>query len=462
MMLFTTLSAIRLRQCLRWAGLSLVLATGSAQAQSGNALHFDGDDDYVSLPPALTTGVTSFTFEAWLNYQDNGAWTRVMDFGDNTTVNMFLTPRNEDNDAPRFAITIDGSAAEERLTGTTVLTAGQHHLAVTLSQNGTVVTGTLYVDGAVVDTNANMTLTPASLGTLSNLYLGRSEYEVDPYLKGELDEVRLYSTALSQAQVQADMRAGNGASAVPASLLAYYDFNQGVARGNNATETSLLDRSSNAYTGKLSGFALSGDASNWVGATAPLPVTLVQFRVERQPQGGVLQWATASEAHNAYFEVQRSFEGTSFQPLGRVAGAGTSRQSHDYQYLDAQLVSAAAAAGAPPVVYYRLRQVDTDGSSTYSPVQLLALSPAVRALAAFPTLLPAGQSLTLQVQSPRAGWASLRVTDALGRAVWQQVLALAPGTTSLVLPQATAWPAGVYAVRVQQDRWQHVTKVIRQ
>lgn len=70
-----------------------------------------------------------------------------------------------------------------------------------------------------------MTLTPSSLSTLTNLYLGRSQYAVDPYLKGDLDEV-LYSTALTQAQIQADMKAGNGTSIVPASLLAYYTFNQ--------------------------------------------------------------------------------------------------------------------------------------------------------------------------------------------------------------------------------------------
>ena len=456
MSLFSTSPASLLKQGLVCAGLSLCCAAGPAQAQSGNALNFDGTNDYVNLPASLTTGVTNFTFEAWLNYQDNGLWTRVLDFGNNPTVNMFLTPRNGDNNAPRFAITTGGGGAEQRLTSTTALSAGQHHLAVTLSQNGTLVTGTLYVDGVVAATNANMTLTPSSLGTLTNLYLGRSQYN-DPYLKGDLDEVRVYSAALSQAQVQADMRATTGTSAVPASLRAYYNFNQGVPKGNNPTVTTLLDQSGNARTGTLVNFALTGITSNWIGDPAPLPVTLVRFAAQCQQQEGLLTWATASETHNAYFEVESSADGVTFHALGRVVGAGTTSQAHTYQFADADL-----ARYATTTVYYRLRQVDTDGSSTYSPVRTVALPTGAGAVATFPSPLAAGQRLTLQLNVPQAGLASLLVTDALGRTVLQQPLDLRASPTTITLPQAAQWTPGVYALRVQQGRWQQVTKITRE
>lgn len=220
--------------------LGALLAAGVAQAQSGNALNFDGTNDYVSLPASLTLGVTNFTFEAWLNYQDNGSWTHVFDFGTGTTVNMFLTPHNGATGTPRFAITTGGAGSEQQLTSQAGLAAGQHHLAVTLSQNGSLVTGILYVDGSVAATNANMTLTPNGLGTLNQLWLGRSQYANDPYLRGTLDEVRFYSTALTQAQVRFDM--SRGTTSVPASLLAYYNFNQGTANENNPGVTTLLDQ----------------------------------------------------------------------------------------------------------------------------------------------------------------------------------------------------------------------------
>lgn len=450
---FFTLSACVLKQRVLYTGLSVLLAAGSAQAQAGNALNLDGVNDYVSLPASLTTGVTNFTFEAWLNYQDSRDWTRVMDFGTGTTVNMFLTPRNGGSATPRFAITTGGANAEQLLTSPTVLSAGQHHLAVTLSQSGSVVTGKLYVDGAVAATNANMTLTPSSLGTLTQLYLGRSQY-ADPYLKGDLDEVRLYNTALTQAQIQADMKASTGASAVPANLLAYYNFNQGIPNGENPSETSLLDRSGNARTGTLTNFALTGSTSNWIGSAAPLPVTLVRFAAQRQYEQGILTWATASEAHNAYFEVESSIDGTTFHVLGRVAGAGTTRQAQAYRFTDDNLARYATA-----VVYYRLRQADTDGTSTYSPVCTLAMSTETLAMEAFPTPLATGQSLNLQVRTPLPGLASLFVTDALGHVVLQQPLDLPAGTTTVALPQAAQWGQGLYVLRVQQGSWQQVTKI---
>ncbi|RZJ86658.1 MAG: LamG domain-containing protein, partial [Hymenobacter sp.] len=239
------------------AAVGSLLVAGSAQAQSGNALNFDGVDDYVSLPISQAPGPTNFTIEAWLNYQDNGPWTRVVDFGTGTDRNMFLTPRNAVNDAPRFAITTSGAAGEQTISGTAKLSDGLHHLAVTLSQNGTVVTGTLYVDGAVVSTNTNMTLTLNSLGPITNLYLGRSEYGYDPYLKGSLDEVRFYSAALTQAQIQTDMlRSGPSPSGLSANLLSYYNFNEGIANGNNPGVTALTDQSNSGFSGTLYNFAL--------------------------------------------------------------------------------------------------------------------------------------------------------------------------------------------------------------
>ena len=456
MIQFFTLPTILQKRRLQGLVLGALLTAGSAQAQSGNALNFDGINDYVSVPASLTTGVTNFTFEAWLNYQDNGPWTRIMDFGQNATVNMFLTPRNGANNAPRFAITTNGGGAEELLTSNAVLAAGQHHFAVTLSRNGTVVTGTLYVDGAVAATNTNMSLTPDRLGTLTQLFLGRSQYAADPYLKGDLDEVRIYSAALTQAQVQADMRTGT--TAVPASLLAYYNFNQGTPSGNNPTVTTLLDRSSNARNGTLTNFALAtGSTSNWIGGTAPLPVTLVSFTAQRQAEDGLLVWATASETNNAYFELESSSDGADFRTLGRVAGHGTTTQSHTYQFTDANVARYASA-----MVYYRLRQIDLDGASTYSPVRTLQVPVGSLAVAAFPSRLLAGQTLSLQVRTPLGGPARLLVTDALGRTVLQQPLELPSSTTTIALPPAAQWPQGLYLLRVQQGGRQQVAKVARE
>lgn len=188
----------------------------------------------------------------------------------------------------------------------------------------------------------------------------------------------------------------------------------------------------------------------------PLPVTLVSFTAQRQQGDGLLEWATVSEQQNAYFQVESSPDGHTFTPLGQVLGAGTSAARHAYQFRDAGLARYAVAQ-----VYYRLRQVDTNGASVFSPVRLLAVPALALGVAAFPTPLPPGQPLRLLVRTATAGPAWLYVNDAQGRRVGQRVVALAAGASTITLPEAAQWAPGLYLVHVRQGAQQHLVKVMQ-
>jgi hypothetical protein len=190
----------------------------------------------------------------------------------------------------------------------------------------------------------------------------------------------------------------------------------------------------------------------------PLPVTLVSFTAQRQGPDGLLSWATASELRNAYFQVESSGDGRSFQRLGQIAGAGTSSQTHTYQFTDANLERYAVAQ-----VYYRLRQVDLDGTATYSPVRTVQVPLAAGLLVqAYPNPSLTAGDITLAVRTDQAGPATLWLTDVLGRQLGQQVLTLAPGTITLPLVGAAALAPGVYLVRVRQGEQQQTLKLVRQ
>lgn len=119
--------------------------------------------------------------------------------------------------------------------------------------------------------------------------------------------------------------------------------------------------------------------------SAPLPVEWLAFTGEATGTAHLLQWATATETNNQGFWVEASQEGRDFVPIGWVAGQGTTLTRTDYTYR--------VAAPKAGVTYYRLQQVDEDGTNAYSPVIALVQHIATPQLRAYP--LPMRDVLTL-------------------------------------------------------------------
>ncbi|MEZ4884230.1 MAG: DUF4331 family protein [Chitinophagales bacterium] len=90
-------------------------------------------------------------------------------------------------------------------------------------------------------------------------------------------------------------------------------------------------------------------------ACTKLPVELLAFEGEVQKEGNYLTWATASESNNAYFTLERSLNGTDFEAITKIVGAGTTSASNSYNFLDRE-----APIGTS---YYRLKQTDFNGQS---------------------------------------------------------------------------------------------------
>ena len=93
----------------------------------------------------------------------------------------------------------------------------------------------------------------------------------------------------------------------------------------------------------------------------PLPVQWLAFAARRNDRGVTCSWSTASEVNNSYFAVERSADGSSFSEAGRVNGAGTSSIRHDYSFTDDRPLSG--------LTYYRIRQNDYDGHTSYSEIR---------------------------------------------------------------------------------------------
>jgi O-glycosyl hydrolase len=216
-----------------------------------------GSSHYVSLPAGIVNTLSNFTVATWVQLASTSNWARLFDFGNNTTVSMYLTPQNGNNGTIRFAITTNSTGGEQQINCNSTLTTGVWH-QVAVTQNAA--TGVLYVDGVSVGTNSAMTLRPATLGSTLNNYIGKSQW-ADPYLNGSIDEFRIYSVALSSAEIAATYALG------PNQLLSTNNPAIGyLMSGQNLTVTwplvsaSFMLQSSTNLT-----------AGNWAAVTALVP-----------------------------------------------------------------------------------------------------------------------------------------------------------------------------------------------
>ena len=185
-----------------------------------------------------------------------------------------------------------------------------------------------------------------------------------------------------------------------------------IAKRNSPTSWTNINRSTNSPSTLTSGiftsfsdFSLaSTEKSNGFPGTNPLPVELTRFAATAQANGIALGWATAQEKNNDRFEVQRSADGAAFEAVGTVKGQGSSSSAHEYAFTDNHPLAGLA--------YYRLRQVDFDGSTAFSPVAAVRWDQN-RGLA-YPN--PSNGSVTL---APGLGTMAYRVFNNLGQTVLQ-------------------------------------------
>ncbi|AII52164.1 hypothetical protein N008_09270 [Hymenobacter sp. APR13] len=192
-----------------------------------------------------------------------------------------------------------------------------------------------------------------------------------------------------------------------------------------------------------------GNTSEFSGNVAvtatPLPVELKAFEVAASNANALLTWSTASEQNNDHFVVERSVDGGSFERIGQVQGRGTTSQMTNYSFTDINIGTKRAG-----VVYYRLQQVDTDGTASYSPVRTVnfaaGLTAGVATVGVYPNPATSqDRTITLALTTLPTGTYKVTVLDATGRVVRTQAV---QGGQDQTL-QVQQLPAGMYLVQVR-------------
>jgi len=175
---------------------------------SGGKATFDGTSGFITLPGGMVSGYTDASFELWMNIQNNGNWPEAFAFGQQGgtgTGYIALIPRSGAGDYrqsynPGTEYIITGGA------GRTLDTSVPVYVACIYNQTQNQMS--LYTNGVLV-----ASLVPGTTLNLANVrtnfaYLGKSLFN-DPYLKGSIDEFRVWNTPLSALQVKLNYLAGS-------------------------------------------------------------------------------------------------------------------------------------------------------------------------------------------------------------------------------------------------------------
>lgn len=159
---------------------------------------------------------------------------------------------------------------------------------------------------------------------------------------------------------------------------------------------------------------------------AAMPVELVDFSVRKDGDQVSIEWSTASELNNSGFEIQRSVNGTDWNILSFVSGFGTTDRLNVYNFTD--------NAPKSGLNYYRLKQVDFDGSFEYSGINTVNFGE--NTLAVFPN--PASD----QIQFTDDYRGAYEVYNSLGNVVLTGYM-----TSVIAIDELKA---GIYFIRLDQ------------
>lgn len=176
---------------------TLIYSSVSSLVKQGEkSLALRATDDYYLLLPPRAGHLDNFTICAWVRWGGANKWERLFDFGNGTSQYMFLTP----NSGSDMRLVLKNGGEEQILSAPTLSSGKWMHLAVTMSDTDT----KIYVDGEEVASTTAITIRPKDFNPVLN-YIGRSQFPSDPLFKGTVDDLRIYTYALSASELTAVM-----------------------------------------------------------------------------------------------------------------------------------------------------------------------------------------------------------------------------------------------------------------
>ena len=179
-----------------------------------------------------------------------------------------------------------------------------------------------------------------------------------------------------------------------------------------------------------------------------LPVTYTSFTGKYADKTVFLDWKTEKEINAAYFEVERSFNSTTFKTVGLVLdGLAADKGKTFYKFKDNS-----AELQGKNYAYYRLKQIDKDGKFNYSTVVAIVLkSSSSNAIKMTVSPNPFVEKVNVQFFAVANGLAELRVLNMNGQTILSKQSTISSGYNSIQVSDLAKLNAGIYIIQLVKD-----------
>jgi hypothetical protein len=268
-----------------------------------------------------------------------------------------------------------------------------------------------------------------SIYTTGTTYLLVVKYQFNPDVAD--DSVFLFiNPAISTTEPSPNLKNGASANNDPANIGGVY-----IRQGGSSLASNL----------SLDGIRIG---TAW---TEVVPVELTSFTSAVDGNNVILNWSTASELNNQGFEIQSSAQGNEFATVGFVNGNGTTTEAKNYRFVDKNL-----AAGN---YTYRLKQVDFDGTFTYSDELDVDVTALVQFELAQNYPNPFNPSTTIKFSIPLSSNVSLKIFNTLGQEVSTLINQNMESGTHTINFDASQLNSGIYFYRLDAGSYSEVRKM---
>lgn len=373
---------------------ALMNAPAVVSGLSGNALSFDGVDDFVQFAASpsfdLSSGLVTVSVWTKLKYlptEMTMAYGPLFDSqGDN-----YVIYADKGNKELRFKAATNAGAARpgipqaDLITGQWINVVGVYDgINAKIYLNG-VMKGILPLTGNILPGQVAMLGKSGTTGSIS-------------YFNGEIDNVAIFDRALSQDEI-----------------------------------TNLYEK----YRTTVN---------------VNVPVELTTFTAVMNGKNVKLHWETATETNNAGFEIQRSSDKMNFARIGFIPGYGTASENHKYTFTDTRNTSGK--------YYYRLKQIDLDGSTWFSPVVEAGTGVPEKYSISQNYPNPFNPETKLSFEVPVSSVITIKVFDMLGKEVATLVNEEKEAGVYEISFNGAALASGNYILRMQAGKFIQSKKMI--